>query len=237
MVTANTLTRSPLTRSPLTRSQLRDEVATHIRELILAGRAVPGSLLRLDPLAEELGISITPVREALILLARDGWVSQEPNRGFRVARIGRGDVQDAYFVHAVCAGELSARSALVITPNELEGIRGWAEHMYSLYDGDPALVEELNHELHSRIYAPAQSPRLLWFVAAATRYVPRRYWWTIPGWLDMNRVEHDAIIQALSARDVEAARSTMAEHIQHAGELLVNHLDEMGFFAETGDSP
>ncbi len=214
----------------LARSQLRDEVATHIRELIVAGRATPGTLLRLEPLADELDVSVTPVREALLLLTRDGWVDQEPNRGFRVARIGRQDVEDAYFVHALCAGELAGRAASVITPEETERLLEVVERMASLHAGDPVRLDELNYELHSLVYGPARSPRLLWFVTAAARYVPRRYWATIPGWLEMNQLEHQPIIDALSAHDAETAKSRMAAHIHHAGELLIAHLHEIGFF-------
>ena len=93
------------------RTQLRDEAEAHIREMIVAGQARPGQLLRLAPLADNIGASITPVREALILLAKDGWVIEEPNRGFRVAPIRRADIEDAYFIHCFVAGELATRAA------------------------------------------------------------------------------------------------------------------------------
>src|SRR5262245_32352064 len=100
------------TTLPQPRPQLKDEAAAHIRELIVSGQVSPGQLLRLAPLAERLGASITPIREALLLLAQDGWVVQEPNRGFRIAAITRRDVEDAYLVQAFVAGELAARAAL-----------------------------------------------------------------------------------------------------------------------------
>ena len=88
---------SPM-RPNTTRTQLRDEAASYLRELITAGQVAPGDLLRLAPLAEQLGMSITPVRESLLLLARDGWVVQEPHRGFRVAQIRRQDVADTFLL-------------------------------------------------------------------------------------------------------------------------------------------
>ena len=108
---------------PETRSQLKDEAAAHIRGLIASGQVQSGELMRLAPLAERVGASVTPVREALLLLAQDGWVVQEPNRGFRVAPITRRDVSDDYWVHAQVAGELAARLARVIDEETLALLR------------------------------------------------------------------------------------------------------------------
>src|SRR5438105_2046589 len=105
------------------RVQLKDEAAAHIRELIVSGQVAPGELVRLAPLAERLGASVTPVREALLLLAQDGWVTQEPNRGFRVGSFTRRDIADAYWVHARVAAELAARAALVVTSETLAVLR------------------------------------------------------------------------------------------------------------------
>jgi DNA-binding GntR family transcriptional regulator len=76
------------------RDQLRTDVASAIREQILSRQVLPGASLRLMQLGEALGVSITPVREALLLLTQDGWVVHEPNRGFRVAPLRRQDVED-----------------------------------------------------------------------------------------------------------------------------------------------
>jgi len=162
------------------RSQLRDAAAAHIRELIVAGLARPGELLRLAPLAERIGASITPVREALLLLAQDGWVVQEPNRGFRVSALRRNDVEDAYFVHSHVAGELARRAALSAEPTDIERLRRLDEAIRALPLSEEVQSEILNYELHDELYALAKSPRLVLFVTAASRFVPRRYWATIP---------------------------------------------------------
>jgi DNA-binding GntR family transcriptional regulator len=207
---------------------LRDEVVSYVRELIVSGQARPGSWLPLDPLAEDLGLSATPVREALLLLAQDGWIIQEPNRGFRVAPVGREDFADAYLVHAFAAGELAARAAPHATPELLEELE--ALDAAIRYDPMSERAALLNQRLHDRINAAAESPRLVWFVQAASRFVPRRFWPTIPGWKELN--EHAAILAALRAGDREQSRTVASEHIRAAGRLLLEHLEATGFFEE-----
>lgn len=218
---------------PALRGQLKDEAAAHIRELIASGQVPPGGLMRLAPLAERIGASITPVREALLLLAQDGWVVQEPNRGFRVAAITRRDVEDAYLVQSLVAGELAARAAATIGEETLAVLRAIDTEIKAHGDGDEGVLEAANYRFHNTIYAVTESPRLVWFVGAASRFVPRRYWGTIAGWIEHNRVGHEPIVEALAARDAERARAAMSGHIGAAAELLLRHLDAVGFWAPT----
>lgn len=213
------------------RLQLKDEAATHIRELIISGQVAPGELVRLAPLAERIGSSITPVREALLLLAQDGWVTQEPNRGFRVMVITRKDVEDAYLVQAFVSGELAARAAVVIDDDQLAALKLIDEEINAHMQDDAGFLERANYQLHTAIYEVAESDRLVWFVHSASRFVPRRFWGMIPGWLEHNRSGHAPVIAALEAHDAAAARLAMYSHIEFAGELLQRHLDSIGFWA------
>jgi DNA-binding GntR family transcriptional regulator len=217
------------------RNQLRDDVVAYVRELIVSGQKRPGSWLPLDALADELGISATPVREALLLLAQDGWLIQEPNRGFRITPLRRRDVEDAFLVHAFAAGELAARAARRATPELLAELSALEAEMHANQGSEQA--GQLNYRLHALINVSADSPRMAWFVDAASRFVPRRFWPTITGWKEVN--EHTAIIKALRSRDPERARSAVSKHIRAAGELLVEHLEVNGLLSadESSDAP
>jgi DNA-binding GntR family transcriptional regulator len=212
------------------RLQLRDGAAAFIRELIVAGQVRPGSHLKLNWLAEQLDLSVTPVREAMLLLAQDGWVVQEPHRGFRVAPIRRVDVGDAYLVHSFVGGELAARAAVRAEPGEIAKLRLLDERIRALTVADERRAEELNYELHAAIYAIANAHRLRWFVDAASRFVPRRFWATIPGWWEHNHDGHTAIVDAIEARDAEKARALMSEHLDRARDFLITHLDSIHFW-------
>jgi DNA-binding GntR family transcriptional regulator len=215
---------------PPQRTQLKDEAAAHIRELIISGQATSGELLRLSPLAARIGSSITPVREALLLLAQDGWVVQLPNRGFQISEITRSDVEDAYLVHGVVAGELASRAALDATDADLEALKAIDRSIKEHTADDPGFLERANYELHNAVYAMGRSERLTWFVHAASRFVPRRYWGQIPGWIRHNRTGHDELIAALEARDSSRARAAMEAHIGDAQQILLRHLDGIGFW-------
>jgi DNA-binding GntR family transcriptional regulator len=219
--------------SPERPTQLREQAAAYIRELIVSGQAAPGKLLRLDPLAQTLGASVTPVREAMLLLTQDGWFVQEPNRGFRVAPIRRTDVEDTYLVYSFIAGELAARAADNATKevvSELRRLDGAIAAIAAPAERADDHVEELNYDVHALVYKTADAPRLLSLLRIAMRFVPFRLWPTIPGWLAHNRVGHAPVIDAIEAADGERARAVMTAHIRTAGELLLNHLDSVGFW-------
>lgn len=213
------------------RTQLKDEAASHIRELIVSGQVPPGQLLRLAPLAERVGASITPVREALLLLAQDGWVTQEPNRGFRVLEITRKDVEDTYLVQSFICGELAARAAVAIDANQLAVLRLIDADINAHTEDDAGFLERANYDLHDAIYAAADSDRLVWFVRSASRFVPRRFWGMIPGWPEHNRSGHAPVIAALAEHDSAGARAAMSSHIAYAGDLLLRHLDTISYWS------
>jgi DNA-binding GntR family transcriptional regulator len=209
------------------RTSLREDVATHIREMIFAGLARPGDILRLAPIADELDVSLTPVREALLVLAQTGWISQEKNRGFRVNRISRQDIEDTYLVHEFTAGELAARAALRITQADLERLNVLDDQINTLSPSNLREAEDLNTEFHQQIYRCTDAARLKWFEAQIDEFVPRHFWSSIPGWFEFNRTGHHPLIEALEAHDPERARAAMRAHLHAAGQLLLEHLEHL----------
>ena len=214
------------------REQLRDQAAEYLRESVISGQARPGVLLRLGPIAEALDMSLTPVREALLLLAQSGWVVQEPNRGFRVARLSRSDVLDAYYVNRTIAGELAARAAPRVDDETIASLRALDDRVRAADEHEDAdRVTRWNTQMHRQIYSSADAPRLVFFVESASLFVPRHFWGRIPGWWEHNREGHVLIIDALESHDTELSRKVMAAHIAAAGELLVDFLDANGTFS------
>ncbi|MQA84410.1 MAG: FCD domain-containing protein [Streptosporangiales bacterium] len=213
------------------RPQLSDEVATYIRELIMSGQVRQGEFLRLEKVASDLGISATPVREALLSLRGEGFVHLEPRRGFVVASLSRQDVEDLFFVQASIAAELAARSAERISPGDLDELEGLQEGMAKAAEGnDVDAIEDHNHRFHRVLNVAADSPKLTWMLGTVVRYAPRRFYGTIQGWIEASLEDHRIILAALRAKDADAARKAMHEHIVHAGDLLVSHLEDQGFW-------
>lgn len=201
----------------------------------MTGRLRQGDRLRLERLADELGISVTPIREALLALRGEGFVDLEPRRGFVVAALSREDIEDAYLVQAMLAGELAARAARTISDGqltELETMQGEIERAAHRFD--PDVVEDLNFRFHEAINELGGSPKLARFLGIAARYSPRRFMATIDGGRDASTVDHQSVLQALRGRDPVAAREAMQSHVTHSGALLIQHLDRQDFWASTG---
>ena len=97
-------------RRAVRREQLSEQVAARLRIDIMTGVPRPGTFIRLDETAAELGVSIMPVREALRTLRGEGMVALEPHRGHVVVPLTRGDVEDIFWLQATIARELAASS-------------------------------------------------------------------------------------------------------------------------------
>lgn len=207
-----------------TRKGRTDDVAAHVRDLIISGEVSPGEYLRLAPLAQRLGVSVTPIREAMGLLRGEGFVDQDPNRGFLVRRLSRQDIEDIYRVHAFVSGELAALASRRLSGEDVERLATVQGQLVDAQSGGHAsAVEQLNHEFHRMINRAADSPRLSWFLRTASRYAPREFFARIQGWPDASAHDHSAILDALNQRDPEAARAAMSNHVRHAGDLLAHH--------------
>ncbi|MEU3270583.1 GntR family transcriptional regulator [Saccharomonospora sp. NPDC006951] len=217
------------------REQLRSNVASAIRDQILDRKVRPGDSLRLGQLAEQLGVSVTPVREALLLLTQDGWVRHEPNRGFRVAPIRRKDVEDTYLMWATAEGEIAARAATRATAADVAHLRDIDQQIRDADPADGHLATRLNSAFHDYVAVIADAPKLDWFSQAASRLVPLRFpenFHVVPGWSEVNRTEHGPLIDAIAAGEVEKARAGMAAHFRDTGNLLMRWLDSLDFWSE-----
>lgn len=191
--------------------------------------------MRLGQLAEQLGVSVTPVREALLLLSQDGWVRHEPNRGFRVAAIRRKDVEDTYLMWSTAEGEIAARAATRATAHDIDHLREIDGAIRQADPEDGHLATELNSALHHYVSVIADAPKLDWFARAASRLVPLQFpenFHVVPGWAEVNRTQHEPIIAALAAGDVNAARERAAAHFRGTGDLLMRWLDSLEFWGE-----
>jgi DNA-binding GntR family transcriptional regulator len=216
----------PLARRP----KLGEEVTRILREEILTGQLAPRQRLVLEEIAQQLGVSSMPVREALAVLESEGLVDALPRRGFRVATILRQDIADVFEVHAHLSGILAHRAAQVFTDEDVSTLLGIQREIEAVATGHgesavvTSRVEELNFAFHRHITERAEGTRLRWFLRASLRFVPPRYYLTIPGWISATLEDHPHIIDALEARDSERARQVMSDHILRGGALVLEQM-------------
>lgn len=211
------------------RPQLAEDVARYVRKRIFDGTYAAGEYVRLDQLAAELGISVTPVREALFELKAEGLLAQQPRRGFMVLPVTGRDLTDVSNVQAYIGGELAARAAANVTDEqlrELDKIQTDLEDAYASDDGERAV--RLNHEFHKAINVAADSPKLAQLMSQITRYAPESVFPTIAGWPEQSNAHHRRLLAALEQRDEKLARTAMSEHLAAGATPLIEHLTSRG---------
>jgi DNA-binding GntR family transcriptional regulator len=214
------------------RQQLPEEVAGYVRELIITGAVRPGEFLRMERIAEAVGVSNTPVREGLLILRSEGLVELVPRRGFVVSPFSRQDVRDLFWAQAQLARELAARAAGKITPEqlaELEVILGQYES--AVADGDQDRISELGHLFHRRINLAAGSHRLALLLGSFVRQLPNRFYAAIETQASTGGDDHKLLMEALRRRDPREARRLMERHILARGDHLIEILEQRGLWA------
>lgn len=214
------------------RPQLPDEVAIYVRELIFSGEVRPGEYLRLEPIADVVGVSNTPVREGLLMLRSEGLIRLVPRRGFMVAPFSRQDVRDLFWAQARFGGELAARAARarkVETVRELESIMHAAEQAHSA--GADEHRARLGQLFHRAINLGAGSPRLALLMGSIYSQLPTRFYAAIEGRLDETTTQHPPILEAVRAGDARRARVLMEEHIIGGADRLVESLASRGMWS------
>lgn len=211
------------------RPQLSEDVARYVRRRIFDGTYSAGEYVRLDQLAAELGISVTPVREALFELRAEGLLAQQPRRGFVVLPVTGRDLADVANVQAHVGGELAARAALNIDDDQLRELKEIQAQLEDAYaGGDDERTVRLNHDFHRAINVAADSPKLAQLMSQITRYAPESVFPAIQGWPDQSIKDHRRVLTALEKRDDELARKAMSEHLAAGAAPLIDHLIEHG---------
>lgn len=208
---------------------LVEGIADHVRDLVLTGRLTPGAKIDQEAVAASLGVSRSPVREALVMLGKEGLLQVTPRRGVFVAPLSPEDIVDHYEMFGVVSGWVAAGAARHLSDEDLNRLRDVHERFVRNEGAD---LSELNHEFH-RIVNGAAPRRARWLLALLARSIPARYYELVDGWHTEASEHHAAILEALIDRDGERARVTMEQHLRASGEAAVTFLRTRGFWEDT----
>ena len=198
-----------------------------VRELILDGGLRPGARLGEVELAERLGVSRTPVREALSRLAAEGLVEVVPNRGARVATWTVAELEGVFDLRASLEPQLTGFAVARARAADVEALDELAQRMLAVGSPGPgqdldALVP-LNRAFHDRLVALADHPALAAALAAAIHppIVVRNFHTYDEASLRRSLAHHAEIVAALRAGDQAWARAVMTAHISNARAVMV----------------
>ena len=211
--------------------QLRQWVAERLRSDILEGRLRPGEWLRQERLAQALGVSQMPVREALKQLAAEGLIEHAHYRGSRVVEFSVEDVEDLYASRAVLEGMAARHAAERISDDELTELASLHRRMVECETPrDLRVYRELNRRFHSLVCVASRRPFLIrtmvqmWTVFPTMLWsnIPRVAVESVPGRDEPDAAEHAEIVDALACRDPKRAERAVRRHVESASEALLS---------------
>lgn len=231
-----------MTLPTLQRQRASDSVYDALRSAILSRSFAPGQRLNVHELAGQLGVSLTPVKDALTRLEAEALVEIRPRSGTFVSSVSADDLAEAFDIR--CALEcLAAEKALArATPADIARLRTLADVIAEPADDDAARLrhEARNIEFHKRIVTLSGSKRLAQMYESLDAHIQiARIHRGHGDWktrLDSEREEHLAIAGAFAARDAAALVAALRRHITRAAESLVRDLRHLGAMPEDAAS-
>lgn len=218
------------------RSTLTDQAIVALRAAIVDGRLAPGELTSVARLAERLGVSRTPVREALLHLARQGLVRFEKNRGVRILESSAHDLDEVFSLRLLLEVPAARRAAELATEDDLDALAAALAAMASrMAEDDEAGFMEHDKAFHETILRVAGNRRLVAVIAGLRDAVRFRGASTVGRGRDLRAiyVEHERLLEAMRAGDGEATAAAMRDHLVRTRRLLLaGDLADLG-----GDDP
>ena len=201
---------------------MADQVTERARRLILSHELSPGQRIRQADLAEMMGVSTMPVREALLRLVSEGMVITDSNRSFTVATTTTpAGIRDIYWIHSVLAGELSARAWENKTDALLETM---ADHHYAykraMKTGVHAELFRENWEFHAAIHRAANSPAIALTMKNTLRYFPD-FSYDVPGWNELAVDWQAGLLREFTSGTADGARAVVSECCTRSAELYI----------------
>lgn len=215
----------------LQRTGLHEDATARLRGLIVRGDLAPGESLIEADLSEALGISRTPLREALKLLASEGLVELRLNRSAIIAPIRHDEVEELFEAVSGIERVAAELAALRMTERDLERMDHLQERMERLHDtGMLRDYFELNQQIHSFIVACSRNRALKgthdWLLGRVER--ARLFALSSQERWDESLQEHRALLAALKRRDADRAGRVLAQHVVRTGVVVREILDRRG---------
>jgi len=215
------------------KKSLRDEVFELLHRRVIAGKYAPGEWLRQEDISQQLGVSQTPVREALYLLVASGLAERIPYRGVRVLQPTNSEILDAYTLRMELES-LAVRLAVPqVTPQQIEALIYLVEQTRELTRlDDISTLRQLNREFHTRLVSYSGNSLLSKLYEMVANSFPDwllyeylfRHPELLPAILMQEYQEHKMIVEAIAARNAQDAIRHVITHISNIGNELETYL-------------
>jgi DNA-binding GntR family transcriptional regulator len=208
--------------TPLAKANLRERVLRALRAAIISGELTPGEVYSAPSLAATFGVSATPVREAMLDLAKENLVVVVPNKGFRVTVVDEEQLDQITAIRRLLEPPVVADVTDLIPADDFAGLRSLAQEIVDgARNGDLAQYTEADRDFHLRLLSYSGNQRLVDLVAelrGQTRLVG------LASLLDQGQLvssarEHLELLDLMERRDAAAVAAFMNRHINHIQDL------------------
>jgi len=206
-----------------------DLVAIHVRSLIFNGELRQGDRVHQDDIARQLGVSRIPVREAIIALDREGWLTITPHRGAFVHGLDEDALRDHYELLGLVYGLAARRAVARTTLDARERLRAAQQALAAAETPDQ--LHDANDAFLRMLLAMARSPRLGSVMRNMSTVVPGNFFELVPGSGAIQQHGAREIVEAIDAGDADAAADACVTLLTDQGDLVIKLLASRGMFA------
>jgi DNA-binding GntR family transcriptional regulator len=226
---------TPLLETELIQKRpLKDDIFDVLHDKIVSGKYKPGQWLRQDDIATQLGVSMTPVREAFDLLVSAGLAERVAYRGVRIRQMSTRDIVEAYGLRLYLEAIIAEEAARKITPEQVADLERTISQMKKHDDlKDVSIQRKLSREFHAAITAITKNDLLIKLYGIVSNAFPDwllyealfRYPEILQDSMSSMHAEHITIVEALKKRDGSKAALKSVEHVMESGQWLVDYLN------------
>ncbi len=205
---------------------IKNKVFEMLHQRIIAGEYAAGQWLRQEDIASQMGVSMTPVREALDLLVSAGLAERVPYRGVRVRELSHTEITEAYGLRLLLESAAARAAATHITPEQVQALSGIVDELQSHVTlNEMSRARQLSREFHLAIVQASGNSLLVKSYSVVINSFPDwmlyeamfRHPELLAASLAEEQGEHRAIVNALANHDAEAAAHKAMQHILHMG--------------------
>ncbi|MBU8768935.1 GntR family transcriptional regulator [Cytobacillus oceanisediminis] len=208
------------------RDTLHLKVCNVIREAIIRGDFKPGERLKQSDLAEKMGVSRMPVREAFRKLESEGLIKLEPHKGAVVKSISIKDIEEIYALRSELEKMAVYQSVDLLTDEDISQLSSLVAEMEKADDVDTFV--QYNIDFHRLLVKRCNWERLNSFIGTLWNGLPQQTPHLLTGQIETSNTEHRKILEAVVKKDKETAANIVSKHIYRTGESLIESLKKEG---------
>jgi DNA-binding GntR family transcriptional regulator len=210
------------------RKPLGHYVFENLKQAIVRGDFSPGNRLVESHIAEAMGISRTPVREAIHKLEREGLIKKLPQGGFYVLNLTREEIEETFGIRSVLESYAARLAAIKHQKEELAPLEEKIEEFqYLLNHGEMEALLKINTEFHSLLYAMSRSPKLIKMINDLQDqiYRFRRIILKIDRMAKISNEDHRQMLRAMKKRDADSVETLVRQHILRGQKIVLGELE------------